>query len=141
MRSYGRAGRPGTFDDIPDRHWEFITEACVNWHEGPTHFFVHAGAFPDMPLDEQPDHMLFWESFEDRGAHVSGKIMICGHTQQRSGLPLNIGHAVCIDTWAYGDGWLTCLDVTSGQLWQANQKGERRTGCLDEYLIDGDFDQ
>jgi serine/threonine protein phosphatase 1 len=141
MRSYGRAGLSGTFDDIPDRHWDFIQTACVNSYECPTHFFVHAGAFPDIPLEEQPEHMLFWESFEDRGPHVSGKIMICGHTQQRSGAPLNYGHAVCIDTWAYGDGWLSCLDVTSGLLWQANQKGDRRTAHLDDFFIDGEFDQ
>jgi serine/threonine protein phosphatase 1 len=63
--------------------------------------------------------------------------MVCGHTQQRSGVPLNVGHAVCLDTWAYGGGWLTCLDVTTGAVWQANQRGERRTAHIDDYLSDG----
>jgi serine/threonine protein phosphatase 1 len=85
--------------------------------------------------------VLFWESFTDRGPHDSGKIMICGHTQQRSGVPLNLGHAVCLDTWAYGNGWLTCLDATTGRIWQANQKGERRTAELDDFLADGVFDR
>jgi serine/threonine protein phosphatase 1 len=140
LDSYGHNGRPGTLDDIPERHWAFL-EACINWHECPTHFFVHAGAYPDMPLDEQPEYMLFWESFEDRGAHESGKVMVCGHTPQKGGVPLNLGHSVCLDTWAYGDGWLTCLDVTSGQLWQANQKGERRSAHLDDFLSAGEFDR
>jgi serine/threonine protein phosphatase 1 len=140
MLSYGRYGRPGTFEDVPDRHWEFIDRACVGWYECPTHLFVHAGAYPDLPPDEQPEHILFWESFEDRGALDSGKVLVCGHTQQRSGVPLNLGYAVCIDTWAYGQGWLTCLDVTTGDLWQANQRGERRAAHLDEYLIDGGVD-
>jgi serine/threonine protein phosphatase 1 len=131
LRSYGRAGRDGTLDDVPERHWEFIESACVDWYETETHFFVHAGAYPDVPLDEQPGHMLFWESFEDRGPHFSGKIMVCGHTPQMLGVPRNVGHAVCIDTWAYNGGWLTCLDVTAGDYWQANQKGDRRTGRLD----------
>jgi serine/threonine protein phosphatase 1 len=58
--------------------------------------------------------------------------MICGHTTQKSGLPRNWGHAICIDTWVYGEGWLTCLDIQSGRLWQANKKGECRTGWLEE---------
>ncbi len=129
--SYGRHGRPGTLDDVPDRHWEFVGSACVDWHETPTHLFVHAGALPDIPLAAQPHHILFWESFEDRGPHESGKVLVCGHTPQKSGVPLDLGYAVCIDTWAYGHGWLTCLDVTTGQVWQANQRGDRRTGRLD----------
>ena len=57
--------------------------------------------------------------------------MVCGHTKQRSGRPRNWGHAVCIDTWVYGDGWLTCLDVRTGRYWQANQAGQTRTDYLD----------
>jgi serine/threonine protein phosphatase 1 len=136
LESYGQGGRPGRLDDVPERHWQFL-EACPRWFESPTHLFVHAGAFPEMKLDEQPDDILYWEPFCDRGPHCSGKIMVCGHTQQRSGVPLNMGHAVCIDTWAYGDGWLTGLDVTTGQIWQANQKGDRRTAHLDEYITGG----
>jgi len=49
--------------------------------------------------------------------------MVCGHTLQLSGMPINIGHAICIDTWAYGGGWLTCLDVTTGRFWQAKSTG------------------
>jgi serine/threonine protein phosphatase 1 len=137
MHSYGRSGRPGSFDDIPERHWEFIESACVDWYECATHFFVHAGALPDLALTEQPLHFLFWEPFTDRGPHVSGKVMVCGHTLQRSGVPLNMGHAICLDTWAYGNGWLTCLDVGTGQLWQTNQWGGRRTAHLDDSLSDG----
>jgi serine/threonine protein phosphatase 1 len=141
LLSYGQSGQPGTLDDIPERHWQFIEKLCVDAYESPTHIFVHAGAYPDMPLAEQPDHLLFWDAFQDRGPHESGKVIICGHTQQRSGVPLNLGHSVCLDTWAFGDGWLTCLDVTTGRIWQANQKGERRTAHLDDFLIVGELDQ
>jgi serine/threonine protein phosphatase 1 len=58
--------------------------------------------------------------------------MICGHTSQKSGLPLNLGHTVCIDTFAHGGGWLTCLDVRTGLYWQANQNGGLRTDALDQ---------
>ena len=37
------------------------------------------------------------------------------------------GYLKCIDTCCYGGGWLTALDITSGQLWQANQVGETRS--------------
>ena len=72
-----------------------------------------------------------WESFNDPPPHESGKVMVCGHTSQKSGVPRNIGHAVCIDTWACGRGWLTCLDVGSGRYWQANQRGETRASWLE----------
>jgi len=49
---------PGLSDDIPERHWEFIESACVNYHECSTHFFVHAGVYPEVSLAEQPDDML-----------------------------------------------------------------------------------
>jgi serine/threonine protein phosphatase 1 len=75
--------------------------------------------------------MLFWEFFRPQQPHESGKTMVCGHTAQRSGWPCVLEHGVCIDTCAYGNGWLTCLDVGSGRLWQANQKGEVRDGWLD----------
>jgi serine/threonine protein phosphatase 1 len=52
--------------------------------------------------------------------------MICGHSSQRSGRPLVLDHAICIDTWVYGDGWLTCLDLDAELYWQANQRGETR---------------
>jgi Calcineurin-like phosphoesterase len=115
---------------VPEAHWRFLEEELRGWYETPTHFFVHANYYPDIPLAEQPDLMLYWEKFDDPPPHESGKIMICGHTPQKSGLPRNIGHAVCIDTWVYGKGWLTCLDVSSGKYWQANQRRETRSGML-----------
>ena len=135
LASYGRGGRPGTLDDVPERHWHFLESVCVLYHETDTHFFVHANAYPDVPLAEQPEFMMLWEPFDDPPPHASGKVMVCGHTAQKTGEPRNLGHAVCIDTWAHGRGWLTCLDVTSGQIWQANQRGERRTAHVDDYLI------
>jgi len=85
---------------------------------------------PHQPLIEQPSEKLFWEKFNFPAPHLSGKTMICGHTPQRDGRPLNIGHAVCIDTWACGGQWLTGLDVQTGEIWQANQQGQIRTGRI-----------
>lgn len=133
LRSYAPfEGAPGSIKDVPDLHWEFLSSELLPYFETETHFFVHANALPEVPLDEQPEFMLYWERCYDPPRHVSGKIMVCGHTSQKSGLPFTNGNAICIDTWVYGDGWLTCLDVDSGMIWQANQRSETRQLWLDE---------
>lgn len=133
LASYSLSGETGKLTDVPDNHWDFLEKVCVNWHETDAHLFVHANAYPDMPLAEQPEHILFWEPFDCPSRHFSGKTLVCGHTSQKSGLPLNIGHAICIDTWVYGTGWLTCLDVISGRVWQANQNADVRMAWIDEF--------
>jgi len=115
---------------IPERHWQFL-EDLLPYYETAEHIFVHANLHPDLPLEGQPDYMLYWEVLDGPRAHVSGKTMICGHTRQKSGVPLDLGTSICIDTNIYGGGWLTCLDVLSGRFWQANEEGETRTGRLD----------
>jgi len=130
LASYGRGNR-GQLSDVPEEHWQFLDHETKRYYETDTHFFVHANARPDWPLAEQSDEVLFWERFDDTPLHQSGKIMVCGHTAQKTGLPLDLGHAVCIDTWAYGRGWLTCLDPKTGEYWQANQQGETRRGQLE----------
>ena len=134
LESYDAEQRwDGFARSVPERHWTFLADRCVSYYEVDTHFFVHANVYPDYPLDEQPDYMLLWEKLdaETSRPHESGKVMICGHTSQRNGVPLNLGHAVCIDTRVFADGWLTCLDVRTSKYWQANQHGETRSGWLD----------
>lgn len=136
LASYSVLGDAGTLADVPDEHWDFVENACRDWYETDTHFFVHANAYPDMPLAEQPTFMLRWEPFDDPPPHESGKVMVCGHTSQKTGRPRNLGHAICLDTCAHGGGWLTCLDAGSGQLCQANERGEVRRGWIDDYLTE-----
>ena len=131
LASYG-ADNPTRedLDRVPPEHWFFLENDCRRFYESETHFFVHANAYPDVELAEQPDYVLFWEKFNDPAPHCSGKIMVCGHTRQRSGVPCDLGHAVCIDTGVYAGGWLTCLDCATGDYWQTNEKGEVRTAKL-----------
>jgi serine/threonine protein phosphatase 1 len=138
LDSYAPAGESGRLEHVPERHWHFL-EATLPFYETLTHFFVHGNVDPELPLDEQPAYMLYWEKLTERFSvqHCSGKVMICGHTAQKSGVPLDLGYAVCIDTFVYGTGWLTCLDVATGRLWQARQTGETRTGRLGETLAEG----
>ena len=46
--------------NVPEAHLDFIRR-CRRYYETDTHFFVHANYAADMPLDEQPDYLLFWE--------------------------------------------------------------------------------
>ena len=118
-------------DVVPETHWQFI-QACKPFYETKSHVFVHAAIHGDIPLTHQADHTLFWDTFRSNTPLESGKHVICGHTSQKSGKPLQCEHAVCIDTWACGSGWLTCLNVGTGHYHQANQAGETRSGWLEQ---------
>ena len=131
MTSYERAMGHGGWGAIPDTHWDFFERDLVALHETGTHIFAHAGLAHDRPLDKQPDNRLYWERFGGLRPHLSGKTVVCGHTVQRGGDPVSVGHGVCLDTGVYLEGgWLTCLDVASGTYWQANERGEARDGTL-----------
>ncbi|MFG0263228.1 MAG: metallophosphoesterase family protein [Novipirellula sp. JB048] len=134
LRSYRispRSGQP-SLQLVPRSHWEFISRRLLSYFESDDHLFVHASYDAELPMSEQSDKVLYWKKFSDPPRHRSGKRVVCGHSSQKSGLPLQNENAICIDTWACGGGWLSCLDVHSKQLWQANQRGETRRFTLDE---------
>lgn len=114
---------------VPAKYWKFI-DSCLRYHETDHHILVHAGLDPDVALKKQTDEFLFWHRIHDTEAHISGKTLVCGHTPQKNGLPLVLDHAICIDTFACGGQWLTCLDIDSGEYWQANEQGETRKNSL-----------
>jgi serine/threonine protein phosphatase 1 len=122
VRSYG-----GLLKNIPPEHLEFIRR-CKRYYETATHFFVHANYAHDVPLDEQPDHLLFWEHlhFHQPPPHEGGKTAIVGHTAQKAAEILDLSHVICIDTFCHGGGWLTGLEAESGQIWQADLRGRLR---------------
>jgi serine/threonine protein phosphatase 1 len=124
LDSYG-AGRDLSL--IPSHHIGFL-RGCLDYQETGRHIFVHAGYDPDLPMAEQPVGMLRWESLRDMtpGPHVSGKPVIVGHTSQEHGEILDLGHLKCIDTFCYGGGWLTALEVITGEVWQADREGGMR---------------
>ena len=121
MASYG-----GITASIPDDHFEFL-KSCQRHYEIDSHFFVHANYLYHLPLDQQPDDVLFWQHLNDDPLpHVCGKIAILGHTPQLTGEILDLGHVVCIDTFCFGSGWLTAYDVLSGNFWQVDKLGNVR---------------
>lgn len=121
LASYG-----GDATDIPQSHLDFLQQA-LRYHETDTHLFVHANYAPHLPLEHQPDQMLFWQHLGiDPAPHKSGKITVLGHTPQITGEVLDLGHVICIDTFCFGSGWLTGFDVHSGEIWQVDKQGQIR---------------
>ena len=122
LASYG-----GRIEDIPQHHMTFLSH-CVRFYETDSHFFIHANYESELPLSEQPDEVVFWQHIREipPSVHMSGKIAVVGHTPQTEGTIRDLGHVKIIDTYCYGDQWLTALDVESGTIWQANNLGELR---------------
>ena len=123
VESYGGRVPEG----IPPEHLELL-RGCVPWYESDRHFFLHGSYLAPLPLAQQRLDVLCWGSlkFCEPGPHCSGKTAIVGHTAQRNGEILELGYLRCIDTCCYGDGWLTALEVETGQLWQADKTGKMR---------------
>lgn len=124
LGSYPGSGGP---DDVPQEHIDFL-EACVDCHACDEFFFVHGNYVENESLDHQPAEALRWEALSQRtpGRHRTGRTAIVGHTAQKNGEVLDLGHLRCIDTYCHGGGWLTAMDVLSGQYWQADRTGRIR---------------
>ncbi|MBE2285856.1 MAG: serine/threonine protein phosphatase [Prosthecobacter sp.] len=131
MQSYGCMDKPD-WNAVPEEHWAFLRKRLRRWHATDTHIFVHANANAMLPMEDQSDDWLFWRRFDDSHPHFTGKTLICGHTAQKDGLPRILPGRICIDTWVYGEGWLTGLDVNSSTFIQASQRGEVRRLSFDE---------
>ena len=128
LASYG-----GRIQNIPQHHMTFLSH-CLRFFETENHIFLHANYHPDLPLNEQPDDLIFWEHIPHYPPplHYSGKTAIVGHTPQIEGHVRNLGHVQILDTFCYGDGWLSAMDVITGQIWQTNNNGDFRADQLDE---------
>jgi serine/threonine protein phosphatase 1 len=131
LHSYG--GIRGSLEDVPADHWQFLESQLVDFLETDSHIFVHANVHPDVAMTEQPDYMLRWERCDDIREHQSAKVIVCGHTPQKSGRPLNKGFAICLDTNACRGGPLTCLEVGTGRVWQADANGRVRRAHISDF--------
>lgn len=123
VESYG-----GSLSQIPFEHLVFL-RGLKRYFRTDSHIFVHANYDATLSLSQQPDRLLLWEHVVQSlpGRHASGKTAVVGHTPQGSGEILDLGYLVCIDTYCFGGGWLTALDVATGEMWQSNRQGQLRT--------------
>ncbi len=124
LGSYG-----GKLENIPEEHWEFI-RGCEPYYQTKKVIYVHGGVEAGKSLKKQNLEDMAWHRFHDARAHLSGKLVVCGHTIQRDGVPSDKGHTICIDTGACRGGWLTCLEARTRKFWQTNEDGEVRLGML-----------
>lgn len=127
LTSYG-----GTLAGVPDDHFEFLC-SLRSHHETASAILVHAGYLPDREMHEQANEALYWNHFCRSNPplpHQSGKTVIVGHTPQRNGRPLDLGHLLCIDTYCCGGKWLTAVDLDSREMWQADRSGRLRRDPL-----------
>jgi serine/threonine protein phosphatase 1 len=116
-------------EQIPKEHWSFLKQT-LPYYETKNSIFVHAGLAPGVPLQQQNDENLYWLLQKSPKPHSSGKTVFCGHTSQMNGEIKNFGHTVLLDTFICGGKWLSCLNVETGDYWQANQNNEIRCKCL-----------
>jgi len=122
VTSYG-----GSVSKIPDTHLQFF-HTLRPYYETAREIFVHAGYHPMLEMHQQDDATLFWNHLPGLlpRPHVSGKRVYVGHTPQPSGDVLDIGHLVCLDTYCFGGGYLSALNLDTGQVIQADVHGHLR---------------
>ena len=125
LDSYGFSG---DMQVIPESHLAFF-ESLVDYYENDRFFFVHANYEEQIPIDQQSIESLRWIKLTERvpGPHQNGKKAILGHTHDRGGEIFSLAHLICLDTYCYGGGWLTAMDVDTGQRWQASAEGVLRS--------------
>ena len=88
-------GSDAQLEDVRDSHWRFLSDRLLPYYETSTHVFVHGIVDPRIPLNKQPEQMLYWNRYsDDFPGHASGKVVVCGHESQDSGLPATNGHAI-----------------------------------------------
>ena len=122
LQSYG-----GKLEKIPQQHLIFLQHCLKHW-ENEDHFFVHANYLANQSLEETPDEILFWQHMKLAFPlpHINGKKAWVGHTPQDGGNIQDLGHVALIDTHCYDDGFLSAVDVDSGDFWQVKMDGSMR---------------
>jgi serine/threonine protein phosphatase 1 len=117
----------GTLAEIPAEHWALL-DTCVPFYETDKFILSHANYAPDLPMAKQLEYTLRWDLFDPakEKPHFSGKTVVTGHTEQKDAEILDLGFAMCIDTVCCKYGWLTAIDLTTREVWQASRWGMLR---------------
>lgn len=126
VSSYG-----GSLAKIPADHLSFYQD-LLPYYEASDSIFVHAGYDPTLSMQEQDDNTLYWSHLPRPLPlpHKSGKRVFVGHTPQGEGTILDGGHILCIDTYCFGGGYLTALNVDTNEVLQSNYHGHMRRNSI-----------
>jgi serine/threonine protein phosphatase 1 len=136
LTSYG-----GRLESVPATHFEFLY-SLLPYYETEHDLFLHANYDANLPLSEQTEQMLFWEHLGEipPSPHCSGKHVFLGHTPQANCEIGYFGHFTCIDTYCFGSGWLSAVDVGNGKVWQVSKNGKIRKNWQVMKLLWSKFD-
>ncbi len=113
LLNYGVVDFAKWWEEIPPSHWDFIRDTQLEYIT-ERYCFVHAGLLPqgkswegqewEMKADPR---MWIREPFLSSRDRFEGRIVVFGHTPQRSGRPLINKNKIGIDTGAVFGGPLT----------------------------------
>ena len=133
LESHATEGAGLGDEEFTDEHRQFL-ESCRLFFETETHLFMHASYEHDRSMLEQDPDVLVWQRNRNRWPqpHQSRKVAVVGHTPQRNGELLDLGHLICLDTYCWGGGWLTGCDVRQGRVWQVDRDGQVRVESVSE---------
>jgi serine/threonine protein phosphatase 1 len=129
LESYGLKNGYNWDEKISPSHWQFL-ESTKSFHVIDDFIFVHAGLEMSVPLESQDPSFLFWRKFEIPEPYSKTQKVFCGHTARKNGKIIDFGHTICLDTYAYGGKWLSCLNVDNYEFLQANCEGNHFEGIL-----------
>ena len=117
-------------------HLDFIATLPL-YHITDTHIFVHASPYLDEAIEDQDEMALIWRRAPASDetldySHISGKTIVSGHTAQRNGLPLKLSDKnIIIDSACVWSGWLTAMNIDTGDCIQASATSTRNVNSED----------
>ncbi len=132
-----RYGGQATLDSyqgkVSSRHLSFLKQKLIPFCSTENYLFVHAGVEYGKPLSLQNSQVLRWDhsSGEIESQPFNEKIVVKGHTPQKSGMPMFSDGTILLDTNIAAGGWLSLYDLLAGKLYQANQEGNLRTFSIE----------
>ena len=106
------------FSGIPQDYLDWMKALPVRYEDEKAHY-IHAGALPGLPIDEQEDSDLLWERDTFlKTEYTWDKVVIHGHTPMKQ--VVERPNIISIDTGAgYGDA-LTAFCVETKEIMQAH---------------------
>ena len=127
VSSYG-----GSLKKIPAKHVAFLQELRP-YYETDDAIFVHANYEFNLPMSEQNEAIMYWTHISHilPPPHQSGKRVFVGHTPQPLGRIRDAGHIVCVDTYCFGFGYLTALNIDTWETIQVDRHGHERRSAFD----------
>lgn len=130
VSSYG-----GSLAKISPQHIAFYQQLRP-YYETDDCIFVHANYDADLPMSQQSDVDTYWTHLTKvmPAPHCSGKRVYVGHTPQPFGQILDNDHLVCVDTYCFGNGYLTALNVDTAATIQVDKHGHERRDPLAEFF-------